>query len=56
MKLETALKRILESDKSDEVKAMKLWILAAKQMPGSNAQRRVAEHWKNYYEKAQTQK
>lgn len=51
MKLETALKRILESDKSDKVKMLKLWSLAAKQIPGSAAQQLVKTHWEFYYAK-----
>lgn len=51
MKVETVLRRILSSDKSDYVKMCKLWTLAAKQIPGSNAQRMVAEHWKQYHDK-----
>lgn len=51
MKLETALKRILESDASDEVKTLKLWSLAAKQIPGSNAQKSVKNHWEFYFNK-----
>lgn len=51
MKLETKLKRILESDKSDTVKMLKLWSLAADQIPGSEAQRIVKEQWEFYYNK-----
>lgn len=53
MKVETALKRILDSDASDAVKAMKLWQLAARQLAGSDHQRLVRKHWEIYYEKAQ---
>lgn len=52
MKCETALARILESDSSDKVKAMKLWNLAARQLPGSHYQELVRKHWEIYYEKA----
>lgn len=55
MKLETALKRILESDHSDTVKMYKLWSLAAKQIPGSKAQEIVKNHWRAYQDKVKAQ-
>lgn len=51
MKVETALNRILNSDASDNVKMMKLWCLAARQMSGSPAQQMVKEHWNVYFNK-----
>lgn len=51
MRLETKLKRILESDKSDNVKMLKLYSLAAEQIPGSEAQKSVKKHWEFYYNK-----
>lgn len=51
MKLETKLKRILESDKSDTVKMLKLWSLAAEQIPGSEAQKSVKTHWEFFFNK-----
>jgi hypothetical protein len=51
MKCETALRRILESDNSDKVKAMQLWKLAARQLPGSYNQELVRKHWEIYYKK-----
>lgn len=52
MKCETALARILASDSSDKVKAMKLWKLAARQLTGSYNQELVRKHWEIYYEKS----
>lgn len=51
MKCETALARILESDSSDKVKAMRLWKLAARQFTGSYNQELVRKHWEIYYNK-----
>lgn len=51
MKLETRLKRILESDKSDFGKMVRLWSLAAEQIPGSEAQKSVKIHWEFYFNK-----
>ena len=51
MKVETALRRILNSEETDFVKMCRLWSLAAKQIPGSKAQSMVAEHWKLYHAK-----
>ena len=56
MKCETALKRILESDYSDNVKAMKLWCLAARQPAGSYDQELVRKQWEIYYKKARGEK
>lgn len=52
MRCETALARILESDSSDKVKAMRLWKLAARQLAGSYNQELVRKHWEIYYEKS----
>ena len=51
MKVETALKRILNSDASDTTKMLKLWTLASKQMSGSPAQQMVKAHWSEYFDK-----
>lgn len=52
MKCETALKRILESDSTDKVKALKLWQLAARQPAGSYYQELVRKQWEIYYNKS----
>lgn len=51
MRVETMINRIIQSDKSDTVKMIKLWSLAAKQMPGSNAQKTVKSAWEFYFDK-----
>lgn len=51
MRVETMINRIISSDKSDTVKMIKLWSLAAKQMPGSDAQNTVKSVWEFYFNK-----
>lgn len=50
--LEKAVDRIVNMNISDSAKAMKLWNLAAKQVPGSQAQAYVKEFWNTYWEKS----
>lgn len=51
-RVEKAVAKIIALDASDSVKALKLWKLAAKQIPHSKAQAYVQQFWSEYYDKS----